>query len=407
VADPSQPTSIARVLVIAPTPFFGDRGCHVRILEEVRALAGLGITCEIATYSAGCDVPGVRLHRTARIPGVRARDLGPSYGRPLLDAALTRTAWRAMRRFRPQVLHAHLHEGIVIGAVLRQFSGVPLVADLQGSLTAELIDHRFLAEAGTAATAMRRVERWLVRQPDAILVSSTAGVAPLGAAGVGGHRIESLPDGVDLVRFQPMAPDRALAAELGVAGKQTIVFLGVLTEYQGVDVLIDAVRDVVRDVPDAHFLIMGYPNEEKYRALVRARGLETAVTLTGRIPYDQAARHLTLGSIAVSAKRSLTEANGKLLNYMACGLATVATDTAVNRELLGEAGIYVPIGDAPRLARSIVELLRAPDRRAALGWALRARAETQFSWPALVARLVGVYERVTAAAGRPIYATQP
>jgi glycosyltransferase involved in cell wall biosynthesis len=407
VPDPAQSTPVARVLVVAPTPFFGDRGCHVRILEEVRALAALGVTCEIATYADGCDVAGIRLHRAARIPGVGARDLGPSYGRPILDAALAGTAWRAMRRFRPQVLHAHLHEGILIGALLRQASGVPLVADLQGSLTAELIDHRFLAEAGTAAAATRTLERWLVRRPDAILVSSAAGVAPLGAAGVSPDRIHSLPDGVDLTRFRPAPPDPALASQLGVAGKRVVVFLGVLTEYQGVDVLIDAVAGVVRVVPDAHFLVMGYPNEEKYRALVRSRGLEGAVTLTGRVPYDQASRYLTLGSVAVSAKRSLTEANGKLLNYMACGLPTVATDTTVNRELLGEAGVYVPIGDAARLAAAIAELLRAPERRAALGRALRARAETQFSWPALAARLAGVYERVAAGAGRPIYATQP
>jgi glycosyltransferase involved in cell wall biosynthesis len=92
---------------------------------------------------------------------------------------------------------------------------------------------------------------------------------------------------------------------------------------------------------------------------------------------------------------------------MACGVATVATDTAVNRELLGDAGVYVPIADASRLARAIVELLRAPERRAALGQALRARAEAQFSWPAIAERLVGVYERVAAGAGRPIHATQP
>ena len=101
--------------------------------------------------------------------------------------------------------------------------------------------------------------------------------------------------------------------------------------------MVDAMRIVVDRSPDAHLLLMGYPNEERYRRLVRARGLSRSVTVTGRIDYRHAPSRLNLGEIAVGPKRSLSEANGKLLNYMACGLPTVATDTPVNRDILGDA----------------------------------------------------------------------
>ena len=162
------------------------------------------------------------------------------------------------------------------------------------------------------------------------------------------------------------------------------------------DVLLDAVPEVVRQVPDAHFLVMGYPNEDHYRALVRARGLETVVSLPGRILYAEAAKWLNLGVLAVSAKASLTEANGKLLNYMACGLPVVATDTPVNHELLGEEGVYVPVDDAPALAVRVAELLGNPREREARGAALRRRAVEQFAWPALVRRLIDVYTQAQA-----------
>jgi glycosyltransferase involved in cell wall biosynthesis len=161
--------------------------------------------------------------------------------------------------------------------------------------------------------------------------------------------------------------------------------------------LIDAVPDVVRQVPSAHFLLMGYPDEDRYRAMVALRGLASSVTVPGRIPYEDAARYLSLGMVAVSPKLSTTEANGKLLNYMACGLATVATDTPVNRELLGEAGVYVPINDAPALAGAVSALLVDDARRARLGHALRQRAETAFSWPALADRLLVIYDRARVA----------
>jgi glycosyltransferase involved in cell wall biosynthesis len=179
---------------------------------------------------------------------------------------------------------------------------------------------------------------------------------------------------------------------LGITGKRTVIYLGLLTKYQGVDLLIEAAADVVRQVPSAHFLVMGYPDEDRYRRMIAARGLQSAMTLPGRISYGDAPRYLSLGMVAVSPKLSTTEANGKLLNYMACGLATVASDTPVNRELLGESGVYVPVNDAPALADAISALLVDDERRLRLGHALRRRAEAEFSWPALADRLIRIYD---------------
>ena len=386
---------IRRVLILAPTPFFGDRGCHVRIYEEARGLSDEGVEVLVATYPTGRDVTKVNTRRPPAVPGLKPRVLGPSYSRPMLDALLCGTAVRVARRFKPQVLHAHLHEGILIGTIVRKICGAPLVADLQGSLKEELIDHGFLRQDTLAASACERVERWLVHRPDAVLVSSAAGIPLLRRQGLQPDRIESLTDGVDLQRFRPLPADDGLTRRLGLSGKKVVVFLGVLTEYQGVDVLLEAVPDVARAVPDVHFLLLGYPNEAHYRALVSARSLTDRVTIPGRVPYEEAAGWLCLGTVAVSPKRSLTESNGKLLNYMACGLPVVATDTTVNRELLGEAGVYTPVGNARTLATALIELLNAPDRSHTLGAALRRRAETQFAWPMLIRRLLDVYRRVS------------
>ena len=53
-----------RVLMVAPTPFFADRGCHVRILGEARALTQLGHQVKIVTYPLGRDMEGLDIHRT-------------------------------------------------------------------------------------------------------------------------------------------------------------------------------------------------------------------------------------------------------------------------------------------------------------------------------------------------------
>ncbi|MGH7322550.1 MAG: glycosyltransferase, partial [Candidatus Rokuibacteriota bacterium] len=385
-------TAPMRVMMLAPTPFFGDRGCHVRILEEARALRGRGVEVLVGTYHVGKEVSEVPTFRIPALGWIRRLPVGFSIHKPYLDLLLLVAARRAARRFRPDILHGHLHEGAVLAAILGRRLRRPIVADLQGSLTGELIDHGHLSARGPIAALGRGVERAILRRPTRILASSAAFARELSEQwGVPADRIVPLPDGVDPDAFRPGLPTDDLRARLGVVGKRVVVYLGVLTPYQGVDDLLAAWPGVVQAVPNAHLLLMGYPNEDRYGREVARRGLAGSVTLTGRIAYGEAPRYLGLGEVAVSPKRSTTEANGKLLNYMACALPTVAYDGPVSRELLGEAGVRVPLGDTAALAAACAGLLADAGDRKRRGEALRERAVAEYSWPALGGRLVDAY----------------
>jgi glycosyltransferase involved in cell wall biosynthesis len=157
---------------------------------------------------------------------------------------------------------------------------------------------------------------------------------------------------------------------------------------------------VLREVPDAFLLLMGYPNEEAYRSRARAMGVDRYMIVTGRVPYEEASRYLTLGDIAVAPKRSQTEANGKIYNYMACGLPTVAFDTIVNRDILGDLGVYVhDLNDAQGLARKIVGLLTNDQWRKTLAEQVRRKAVGKYSWDHVAGRLVGAYQAAQESAG--------
>jgi len=381
-----------RVLIVAPTPFFGDRGCHVRILEEARALRRLEVDAVVATYHLGRDVSGLATVRTPRLGWVRHLPVGFSPHKPYLDALLLVTAARAARAFRPDIVHGHLHEGAVLAAILGRALRRPAVADLQGSAIGEMIDAGVLPARGLRPGLGRALERRVLRWPARLLASSSAFARELTERwDVPAARVVPLPDGVDPDVFRPGLPAEDLRQALRLEDKRVIVYLGVLSAYQGVDDLLEAWPAVVAAIPEAHLLLMGYPNEARYRARVAARGLAGSVTVTGRIEYKDAPRYLALGEVAVSPKRSTTEANGKLLNYMACGLPTVAYDGPVSREVLGEAGTRVSLGDTPALARACAALLADPREGKLRGQALRERAVSEFGWPALSSRLLDVY----------------
>ena len=195
-----------RILAIAPTGFYADYGCHVRIRGQMAALASRGHTVHVATYPGGREV-GLA---TSRPPfPARWRDLpvGSSRRKLLLDLLLTPVALSASKRLRggrPDVIHAYLHEGALIGAALSWLTGAPVVFDFQGSLTAEMLDHRFLSPRSPLVAPVRWLEGWIDRRPASILASSQHAAALLVQQfAVLPQRVATLADSVDPELFRP------------------------------------------------------------------------------------------------------------------------------------------------------------------------------------------------------------
>ena len=107
-----------RILLLAPTGFFADYGCHVRIRGQAEALQARGHRVLVCTYPGGRDVPGLPTVRPPLLPRRQEMPVGSSWLKLGLDLALGPTALAATLRFRPQVIHAYLHEGALIGSVL-------------------------------------------------------------------------------------------------------------------------------------------------------------------------------------------------------------------------------------------------------------------------------------------------
>jgi glycosyltransferase involved in cell wall biosynthesis len=377
------------ILMIAPTSFFADYGNHIRIWHEAQALQKIGHRVVIATYHNGDNMPGLEIYRSWDVPWIKRAMVGSSRHKIYLDAALSYRSLAVALRLRPTIVHAHIHEGALIGAVLKRILRVPLIFDFQGSLTSEMIDHRFLSgSASPLYGPLRRLESWINLQSDA-LITSSHNAAELLRRGFGfpEDRLYTVVDGINTDRFRPPAGGpgweaerERLRAELGIPpGRRVVVYLGVLAPYQGIDALMQAAAQLLPRQPDTHFLIMGYPGVDRYRHLAEQLGIAGHVTLPGRILYKDAHTYLGLGDLAVAPKMSETEGSGKIPNYMAMGLPVVTFDTPVSREYLGGLGIYARFGSVDDLAAQIERALEDPAWAARLGRLGRERAVRDLS----------------------------
>jgi glycosyltransferase involved in cell wall biosynthesis len=382
--------------MVAPTSFFLDYGCHVRILEEARALQRLGHQVTIVTYYLGRDLPDLEIIRTRPTPWRSDYEVGSSLHKIAFDAFLTWTGVKVALRRRFDLIHGHLHEGALIGYIISRLRGVPLVADFQGSMTSEMVDHHFLDPDGPWYRWARLLEWRIVHLPD-LIVTSTQMTASLLERGFNCSGIYPLPDCVSLDSFRPdvLEPQAVLERRRALRippGRPVVAYLGLLADYQGTPHLLRAAHLLKKRGVEAHFLIMGFPSVEHYRRMALDLEIADRATFTGKVPYGEAPAHLALGDIAVAPKLSATEGAGKILNYMAMGLPTVAFDTPISREYLGALGTYAaPAGDPAALADAIEGLLEASGRFVDIGHSLRERAGRHFSWDRAGRQLLKIY----------------
>ncbi len=386
------------VQMIAPTPFFADRGCHVRILEEAKALQVLNNEVTIYTYHNGRNIQGVNVQRMLNVPWYNKLEAGPSLHMFYLDALLSLYSVKGSYSINPDIIHAHLHEGVFIGKFCSKFrfNKKPLVFDVQGSLTGEILAHSFMKE-GAISNLFLKFEKQIDNMADAIIVSSTNMAEILiDSFGVDKNKINVIPDGVDTDTFSGNENTSILRDQLKIdPQKKIVIFTGLINKYQGIDYLLESIPTVVDQVKNICFLIVGFPNVDMYRSKARDIGIEDYVLFTGKVNYNEIPKYLSLADIAVSPKIPESgEANLKLFTYMASALPTVVFDHSVNREILGDLGVYAKFADTLSLAECIIKLLKDEALSKELSVKLREKAVRDYSWKRSGEKINEVYNKI-------------
>ena len=397
---PARTSTPYNVLMIAPTMFFASYGAHVRILEEATSLRDMGHQITILAYPNGRDIAGLNVERCWGVPFNYRVIVGSSRHKFYLDAMLGLKSLFAVPRIKPDIIHAHLHEGALIGSVLSKLWRVPLIFDFQGSLTCEMIDHHFIQEGGTTHRFFRWLEERIDQFPDAVITSSHNAAHLLETEF---HRtrgdVYTIADCVNPNTFRPDAvtPEEkaALKEQYGIpADARVVLYLGILQDYQGIPQLIHAAKHVIAQRPDTYFLILGFPNLPRYRAMVEEIGVSSHVRLPGAVAHEDTPKYHAIADISAAPKLSSTEGAAKLLYYMATARPIVAYDTPVSREYLGDLGMCSEPGSVEGLAADILALLDDPEAARKRGEALRARAIEHYSWAKGGERITDIYRKV-------------
>jgi phosphatidylinositol alpha-1,6-mannosyltransferase len=258
-----------------------------------------------------------------------------------------------------------LTSGSWIGLFCQRWLGCRMVSYIHGEEVTTVSRYRFFGHS-------RR--RYLHAADAVVAVSRFTRQALIDLMGVDPSKIELIENGVDTERFTPGPKNPALLARYGLSGKQLLVTVGRLVERKGIDMTLRALPEVLDQLPDVHYLIVG---DGEYRPtlerIVRELGLQGNVTFAGRVPHGELADHYRLGDVFVMPNRELedhdTEGFGLVfLEANACGKAVIAgrAGGAVEAVRDGENGRLVDGSTPGPIARAIIELLSDETLRAGM-----------------------------------------
>jgi phosphatidyl-myo-inositol dimannoside synthase len=209
--------------------------------------------------------------------------------------------------------------------------------------------------------------------------------------------------GADVEAFRPDLDVEQVRARHGLLGRPVVVCVSRLVRRKGQDVLIRAMREVVRRVPDAALLIVG---DGPYRPVLERMAFDApprSVFMAGQVGEDELPRYYAAGEVFAMpcrTRRGGLEVEGwgnVFVEAAACGRPVVAGDSGGARESLidGVTGHLVDGADVGQVADVVAGLLEDPARAAAMGRVGRERVERSFTWPRAAAQLGGWLREAT------------
>jgi phosphatidylinositol alpha-1,6-mannosyltransferase len=195
--------------------------------------------------------------------------------------------------------------------------------------------------------------------------------------------------GIDTSHFSPQADAIHRRTELGLEGKKIIVSVGRLVHRKGQDKLIEAFPTIVREIPNAHLLIVGEgPYRTHLEKLVERLSLKENVTFVGRIFYDDLPSYLSASDVFVMPSRSRffgLEVEGLGIVYLeasACAIPVVAgiSGGAPDAVQEGITGLCVDGTNAAQIAEAVIHICSDSKRAAKMGLAGRNWVIEQWRW---------------------------
>lgn len=385
-----------KILLIAPQPFYQERGTCIAVSLLLKALSERGEEVDLLTYHEGepRSFAGVRLHRIPSLFGIRNVPPGFSMKKVCCDVFLFMKAFNLVRRHRYDVIHA-VEEGVFMAFALKIIFRVPYIYDMDSSMPEQLAgQYKFLNRAeGFFTFFVRNAVR------NALAVATVCQTL-MEQARVYGARNTFLIRDISLFSLYPVQEAVDFQRLLG-AGIPVFLFTGNFASYQGISLLLESFQRAQRRGQKASLVIVGGSKRlvESYRHAARKHGMGANVYFLGHKPNCDLPGLMLGADVLVSSRLRGINTPMKIYSYLAAGKAILATRISAHAEVLDEdiAELCEPRPEA--MADAMAKLIHDPLLRKTLGERAKKHSEGRHTYAKLKEAVNALYDFVKSEAG--------
>lgn len=295
-------------------------------------------------------------------------------------------------RVRPDFIYERISFSTVVTAIISRLMLIPIVSEVNGIVVEELR----LAGQSSLRIELTKICEWFSLKYSDLSIAVTEDIKKwlVKTYNIPRNKIEVVTNGTNVRRFFPRdtksARDRF---HLPTNGKFYVGYLGTLTPWCGVELLIKCADKVLREFPDVEFLVGG--GQEPYLSIfqdqVKRRGLQSNFRFYGNIPWSEAPFFISSFDLAVLSIVNLPSGTSpqKLYSYLACNKPVIGSDTGEVGEVLKNlnAGLVFTPGDYESLGDCILKLLRNSKLRNEMGQRGYPVVDQTYSWNVKVKQL--------------------
>jgi len=308
-------------------------------------------------------------------------------------------AERIARMHAVSLVHTyHAYHRSAVALALRGAWPTPDVLTIFGEIVSDM-GHR---------EELRAPMRWMLEHFERVLATSVHCASGVELLGMKRDRVTVIPYGVDTA-FYRRVDGSSLAQRYGIGGRRVILFQGRVSGEKGPQVLVDALPDVFRAVPESVAFFVG-PDEgpnfegatgmaERLAIRVQALDIQDHVTFTGAVPFEDLPAYYSLADVLVFPSTTAKECMGlSMKQAMACGTPVVAARAGGAPEAIedGVTGFLCEPNNPLSLAQAIINVLTSPNRDA-MGKAAYERALALYGQERTLRETTAVYRDVLTA----------
>ena len=382
-----------KVLMLAPHPFYQERGTPIAVDLLIRALTERGYQIDLLTFNEGNDVyyPGLTIHRVKPFPRIENVRPGFSIKKLLLDVLVFFRFVALLFRNRYDVVHA-VEESAFMAFLICPLFRTPYIYDMDSSMVTQILDKMSFLRP------LEGLLRWMESLPMryANLVVPVCDALADDVANYRSKGIHILKD-VSLASTGNEQQTQALDIRkaYNVKGK-VFMYIGNLESYQGIDLMLDAFSIYYPDHIDSRLIILGGEQEhiDHYQAKCQQLSIKEPVIFMGKQPVAQINQFMSQADILLSPRTQGVNTPMKVYSYLDSGVVVLATDLPTHTQVADSTTAYLCAPDEKSFAAGMKTLSMDVELCNELAANAKNLIAREHSYPVFRSRLYDIYDNL-------------